>query len=157
MTVFLSMTNKSLQSYKKTRFGWLMPGVLLAMIPISWNYLLIPDAPLNEYMYLLFLNIVVLILAILFSTVTLRATSKRIEFYFGPYFLLQSIPLLEIATIEETSISWFRSFGVSRTKTGVVYALAGGKATKLVLKNGRIIIVGIPFSQNLARIIHQEN
>lgn len=153
MTVFLKMSEKLSKSFKKTRFGFLMPGILLALIPISWNYLLIPDAPLNEYLFLLFLNIVVFLLAILFSLVSLRATKNKVEFYFGPFFLLQSIRIEHIQSVESINLSWLRSFGVSRIKEGVVYALSGGKATKFNLTNGRVVIVGVDAAEAIGSIV----
>jgi hypothetical protein len=83
-----------------------------------------------------------LLIAWLFSSLTIEVTARDLVSYFGPGLTRHRIPLDSIATVERTTSSALEGWGIRFTGRGMLYNVAGHDAVEIRLRNGRRFRLG---------------
>jgi hypothetical protein len=90
---------------------------------------------------------IVLVVAALFSTLTVRVTDKRMMWYFGVTGIGRSVALTEIASIRAIKTSILEGWGIHLTWHGWVWNVSGFNAVQIILRSGTRFAVGTPNPQ----------
>lgn len=90
---------------------------------------------------------IMLVVAALFSTLTVRVTDKRVMWYFGVSGIGRSVALTEITSIRAIKTSIFEGWGIHLTWHGWVWNVAGFNAVQIILRSGTRFAVGTPDPQ----------
>ena len=94
-----------------------------------------------------------IILAWLFSSLTVEVHAQEVRWHFGPGFWRYRLALAEIAAAEPVRNSWLNGFGI-RIGPGVrLYNVSGLDAVELRLKSGEIRRLGTDDPQGLAAAV----
>jgi hypothetical protein len=97
--------------------------------------------------------IVVVVVGLLFSSLTTEVSPLRIRLWFGPGFPRRSIPLAEVASCELVRNPWYYGYGIRRLPSGWLYNVSGRDAVELTLKNGGRVRIGSDEAEALRRAI----
>jgi len=90
---------------------------------------------------------VLLVVAALFSTLTVRVTDKRMMWFFGVSGIGRSVALGEIASIRAIKTSILEGWGIHLTWHGWLWNVAGFNAVQIVMRSGTRFAVGTPEPQ----------
>jgi hypothetical protein len=90
---------------------------------------------------------IVLVVAALFSTLTVRVTDKRVMWYFGVSGIGRSVALTEITSIRAIKTSILEGWGIHLTWHGWVWNVSGFNAVQIILRSGTRFAVGTPDPQ----------
>lgn len=127
--------------YRHTQRGTLM----LVALPAGAVILVLAglDNPLPAARWLLWaLAAVFLVLAWLFSSLTVEVDDAALRWHFGPGLWNYQIPLVEIRSAEVVRNTWSNGFGI-RLKPGFrLYNVSGLDAVELRLKSGDVRRIG---------------
>jgi hypothetical protein len=90
---------------------------------------------------------IMLVVAALFSTLTVRVTDKRVMWYFGVSGIGRSVALTEITSIRAIKTSILEGWGIHLTWHGWVWNVSGFNAVQIILRSGTRFAVGTPDPQ----------
>lgn len=96
-----------------------------------------------------------LVAGLLFSGLTISVDHGHVLWSFGPGFFRRAIPVDAIDAIEPVRNPWLSGFGIRRVGDTRVYAVAGGAALELRLRDGRRIRLGTADPEGLAHAINK--
>jgi hypothetical protein len=96
---------------------------------------------------------IVLVVAALFSTLTVRVTDKRMMWYFGVTGIGRSVALTEIASIRAIKTSILEGWGIHLTWHGWVWNVSGFNAVQIILRSGTRFAVGTPNPQAVIDVL----
>ncbi len=96
-----------------------------------------------------------LVAGILVSGLTITVEHGHIVWSFGPGFFRRTVPLQEVESVETGRVPWRHVPGVRRTDGAVSYAIAGGGAVELRLRDGRRIRLGTDDPEGLVHAIQE--
>lgn len=82
------------------------------------------------------------LLAWLFSSLTVEVNDRELVSYFGPGFWRRQVPLGDIAAVERTTSSAWEGWGIRITPRGMLYNVAGRDAVQVRLATGRRFRLG---------------
>ncbi len=131
--------------YEHRQTGWLTVIVLFAIAALICVAASI-SAP-SERTLSYSLVPIVLVVAALFSTLTVRVTDKRMMWFFGVPSIGRSVPLSQIASIRAIKTTIWEGWGIHLTWRGWVWNVAGFNAVQIVLRSGTRFAVGTPEPQ----------
>jgi len=97
----------------------------------------------------------ILIVAILFSALTVTVTQDAIRLYFGPGLIRKKIPLKDIESCRIVKNSWLYAWGIRITPHGLLYNVSGLSAVEIVMKDGKKYRIGTDVPEELERAIKQ--
>jgi len=126
------------EPYRHTQIGWvilvasLLP--LLAFLPI----VLLP----GSRSVVLIAWAVMLVLASLFATLTVRVDDQRISLRFGIGLLCRRIELANLSAFAIVENPWYWGWGIRRYPGGKLYNVSGSDAVELVLHNNERVRIG---------------
>ena len=90
---------------------------------------------------------ILLVVAALFSTLTVRVTERHLMWFFGAPGIGRRIALGEITSIRAIETSIFEGWGIHLTWHGWVWNVSGFNAVQIVLRSGTRFAVGTPEPQ----------
>ena len=94
--------------------------------------------------------IVLIVVAVLFSSLTVAVTANELQWYFGPGLWTYRLPLDDIQTVAVVRNRWSNGFGI-RIGTGFrLYNVSGLDAVELHLKSGDVRRIGTDDPNGLA-------
>jgi hypothetical protein len=82
------------------------------------------------------------ICAVVFSSLTVEITEGELRFHFGPGFWRKRFPLTEVAAANPTRTSWWEGWGIRITPRGVLYNVSGTNAVEIELRSGKRFRIG---------------
>jgi hypothetical protein len=82
-----------------------------------------------------FILIPLVIVAVLFSTLTIEVRDGDVRSHFGPGFWRKRYPLSEIAAVARARSEWWEGWGIRVTSRGMLYNVSGTQAVELRLRS----------------------
>jgi hypothetical protein len=93
------------------------------------------------------------IIGLLFSTLTVEVSDGELSFHFGPGFWRKTTPLSEVAAATVTQSSWWEGWGIRFTLRGMLYNVSGTDAVEIALRSGRRFRIGTDEPKALVQAI----
>ena len=94
--------------------------------------------------------VVLIVVAIMFSSLTVEVSENELRWYFGPGFWIYRLPLGEIQTTTVVRNRWWYGWGIRRGPGFPLYNVSGLDAVELRLKSGDVRRIGTDDPQGLA-------
>lgn len=88
------------------------------------------------------LAVLLVLIAWLFSSLTIEVNDRELVSYFGPGLWRKRVALDDIAGVERTTSSTFEGWGIRVTPRGMLYNVAGHDAVEVRLVAGRRFRLG---------------
>jgi len=140
-------------TYKHTQTGWLtliVCGALLVLLVVVSAHVPEPRARLIP----LYVGApVVLIVMVLFGSLTVTVDDNVITVQFGTGVIRKKISLADVTSCEPMRNRWWWGWGIRLIPGGWLYNVSGLDAVELKMKNGRIFRIGTDEPQQLAEFI----
>jgi len=92
--------------------------------------------------WLYLLAVAFVLIAWLFSSLTIEVNDRELSSYFGPGFWRRRVPLGDIVSVERTTSSALEGWGIRITTRGMLYNVAGRDAVEVTLATGRRFRLG---------------
>jgi hypothetical protein len=105
--------------------------------------------------FLLTVSALLLIAAILFSSLTVIVDETHLSWKFGPGFIRKQIPLDEILEAEATTTTIQEGCGIHLTRRGWLYSVSGKQAVAIRLKTGKRFLLGTDEPEKLTLILQE--
>ena len=86
--------------------------------------------------------IVLLVIAWLFSSLTVTVDDQALRWHFGPGFWRKEIPRAEITDVSATRTRWFDGWGIRITRRGMLYNVSGLDAVAVTRSSGKTTLIG---------------
>ncbi|MGA3038467.1 MAG: hypothetical protein ABSE64_13395 [Vulcanimicrobiaceae bacterium] len=131
--------------YEHRQVGW-VTVILLFAIAAAISIAAGITAPSERLLSYSFVPIL-MVVAALFSTLTVRVTDKRMMWFFGVSGIGRSVAVSEIASIRPIKTSILEGWGVHLTWHGWLWNVSGFNAVQIVLRSGTRFAVGTPEPQ----------
>jgi len=131
--------------YEHRQVGWLTVGASFAIAILICIAAAISVPPERTISYSLVP--ILLVVAALFSTLTVRVTERQLMWFFGVPGIGRSLLLSEIASIRAIETSILEGWGIHLTWHGWVWNVAGFNAVQITLRSGTRFAVGTPEPQ----------
>lgn len=131
--------------YEHRQVGWLTVSALFAIAILICVAAAISDPSERTLSYSLVP--ILMVVAALFSTLTVRVTDQRIMWFFGVPGIGRSVPLKQIASIRPIKTTIWEGWGIHLTWHGWVWNVAGFNAVQIILRSGTRFAVGTPEPQ----------
>ncbi len=93
------------------------------------------------------------IIAVVFSSLTVEVTDGELSFHFGPGFWRKRVALSEVAAVTPTQSSWWEGWGIRFTLRGMLYNVSGTDAVEIELRSGRRFRIGTDEPEALVQAI----
>ena len=145
--------------YSHTQVGWwliatlgivcLAIAAIFGSVQLGQQSLPPTDARIIGWVVLVTLAIT----AALLTTLTVRVTSDRVEWRFGPGVVRFSLPLAEITSVAVTRTPFWAGIGIHWIFTGWVYNVSGRDAVELTKRDGSKAWIGTDEPARLAAAI----
>jgi hypothetical protein len=139
--------------YKHTHVGYVTGGALLAALPLIYYAFMAEDGGLGMFGYAMLGAVG--ILAVLFSSLTVKVDDEELVFYFGPGFWTRRFALDDITSVEVVRNSPLYGWGIRYTHHGWLYNVSGLQAVELKIKGEGKIRIGTDEPETLKRAIKQ--
>lgn len=97
--------------------------------------------------------LVVIVVSLLFGTMTVEVGDGDLRFRFGPGGWGKRVPLAEIADAQPDRSVWWEGIGIRITSRGMLYNVAVGRAVSITLRSGRTFRLGSDEPERLAAAI----
>jgi hypothetical protein len=94
--------------------------------------------------------IVILAVAIVFSSLTVEVGNREVSWYFGPGFWTYRLALDEIESVAAVRNRWWNGFGIRMAAGFRLYNVSGLDAVELRLKSNEVRRIGTDDPQGLA-------
>jgi hypothetical protein len=94
--------------------------------------------------------IVLIVVAVLFSSLTVAVTANELQWYFGPGLWTYRLPLDDIQTVAVVRNRWSNGFGIRIGAGFRLYNVSGLDAVELHLKSGDVRRIGTDDPNGLA-------
>ncbi|WP_137225867.1 hypothetical protein [Shewanella sp. MEBiC00475] len=138
--------------YKNTQLGIAMLSVMgIVTLVLIFASVTQPTESIG------FAYLIVVVVSILFSTLTIKVEDGNIKWFFGPKFWNKSIKISEIESVQEIRTKWYYGLGIRLISTGWLYNVSGLMAVELKLKDGTTVCLGTNDPENLINAIKQSS
>jgi hypothetical protein len=99
---------------------------------------------------------VLVVVLMLFSSLTVAVADEVIEVRFGPGIIHKSFRLAEVDACCATRTRWWHGWGIHRRIGGWIFNIAGFDAVELTMKDGRHYWIGTDEPQQLCAAIERK-
>jgi hypothetical protein len=137
--------------YRHTQTGYVAGGVMLAALPLIYYAFMVEDGELGVFGYAVLGAFG--ILAILFSSLTVKVDNEELVFYFGPGFWTRRFALDDIIGVEVVRNSALYGWGIRYTHHGWLYNVSGLWAVELTIRGEGQIRIGTDEPETLKRAV----
>ena len=93
------------------------------------------------------------VIAVLFSSLTVEVGDGELRFHFGPGFWRKRIALSDVKAATPTQNSWWEGWGIRVTPRGMLYNVSGTNAVEIDLRSGRRFRIGTDEPEALVQAI----
>ena len=134
--------------YRHTQIGYLT--LIMSLVAAVGIVAFLPDdvRPVG-----LGVAALLVIMAVLFSTLTVEVDDGELRFHFGPGFWRKRIALGEVKAVTPTQSSWWEGWGIRFTPRGMLYNVSGTNAMEIELRSGRRFRIGTDEPEALVQAI----
>jgi hypothetical protein len=94
-----------------------------------------------------------IIVAVLFSSLTVEVGEGELRFHFGPGFWRKRFALDEIKAATATQSSWWEGWGIRITPRGMLYNVSGTNAVEIEMRSGQRFRIGTDEPEALVQAI----
>lgn len=136
-------------TYRHRQFGSFMVAAM-AVAVVAIIALLGPGAA-HPAMLIVFAAL--LLVAVVFSSLTVQVSASSLVFWFGPGVLRKQVPLAEVAGVEVVRSPWYWGAGWRLTPRGMLYSVSGLDAVEITRKDGSRFRLGTNQPERLARAL----
>jgi hypothetical protein len=133
--------------YRHTQIGYLTLIVLL--VAALGIFALGSRSPLPVTL----VAVLLLISALLFSSLTVQISDSELRFHFGPGFWRKRFRLTEVTGADVTRTSWWEGWGIRITPRGMLYNVSGTEAVEITLRSGQRLRIGTDEPEALAQAV----
>jgi hypothetical protein len=138
--------------YEHTQIGWVVLGSLLLPVPLFF----VLGAAAGAKLPLLLVVALLLVMALLFASLTVRVDGEAISWRFGIGLVRRRIDLAEVRAFAEVENPWYWGWGIRYYRGGKLYNVSGLSAVELALRDGRRVRVGTDEPGELFRALEAE-
>jgi hypothetical protein len=124
--------------YRHTQIGWVILGVMAAILAFVWSRLPPEAAGAAGFPLLLVTGLTVLV----FGALTVEVDVEAIRLRFGIGLVRKRIPLAEVRSWREVRNPWYTGWGIRLGPGYVLWNVSGRDAVELALASGRRFRVG---------------
>lgn len=135
--------------YRHTQIGWVTIASLGIASAVLAGVLLAAELHGLLTAVLVFL----LLMLVLFATLTVTVDRHHLRFHFGPGLLGKRLALAEIRHYSAVRNPWSYGWGIHFTPAGILYNVSGLDAVQLQLKDGRRLRLGTDEPDALCRAL----
>jgi hypothetical protein len=139
--------------YEHTQVGYVTGGALLAALPLIYYAFRIEDGELGAFGFAMLGAFGVL--AVLFSSLTVKVTDGELVFYFGPGFWTRRFALGDIISVEVVRNSPLYGWGIRYTHHGWLYNVSGLWAVEVTIRGEGQIRIGTDEPEKLKQAIER--
>jgi hypothetical protein len=140
-----------MERYHHTQQGIILPSVLV----VGLGVLAVGLAGGSDIAPLLVVLAVLIVIAVLFASLTVTIGNDFLKLAFGPGLIQKRVLLAEIASCAVAQNSWWYGWGIRLTPHGWLYNVAGRSAVEITLKNGRRFRIGTDEPERLCQALQQ--
>jgi hypothetical protein len=97
--------------------------------------------------------VLLVVIAVLFSSLTVVVTDGELCFHFGPGFWRKRVALSEVKAATPTQSSWWEGWGIRFTPRGMLYNVSGTNAVEIELRSGRRFRIGTDDPEGLVQAL----
>lgn len=134
--------------YKHTQIGTAILAVMgTSALVLAYSAIVKPADNAN------FAFLVVGVIAILFSSLTIKIGEGQIRWFFGPGFWRKSLDYTQIDSAKIIKTKWYNGLGIRLLSTGWLYNVSGLDAVELKLKDGTTVSLGTNEPEKLLEAI----
>ncbi|MCA8941179.1 MAG: hypothetical protein KDB80_01350 [Planctomycetes bacterium] len=143
-----------MKSYRHTQVGTviLVTIAVVGITMVALSFLARPHEPAVTTIAIV-TAAALLLVAGMFSTLTVEVDERRVEIRFGPGWIRRRIPLGDIARVEAVRNSWWYGWGIRLTPSGWLWNVSGLDAVELELRTGRRFRIGTDEPERLADVL----
>jgi hypothetical protein len=124
--------------YRHTQVGWMILGVVAAILAFVWSRLPPEAAAAALFPLLLITALTVLV----FSALTVEVDREAVSLRFGIGLVRKRIPLADVSAWQAVRNPWYSGWGIRLGPRGVLWNVSGFDAVELTLPGGRHFRVG---------------
>jgi hypothetical protein len=136
------------QNYRQTQIGYLT--LIVILVAALGIFASLPD---DVRPVTLGVAGLLVIIALLFSSLTVEVGDGELRFHFGPGFWRKRIALSEVSAATPTQNSWWEGWGIRFTPRGMLYNVSGTNAVEIELRSGRRFRIGTDEPEALVQAI----
>jgi hypothetical protein len=140
-----------MKTYRHTQFG----SAIVVVCGAIGFVLLIAAFSSQPVRSLWIGGVVLLVSAVIFSTLTITIEEGMLRASFGPGLIQKKVKLAEIASVRPIPVRWWYGWGIRLTPHGWLYNVSGWKAVEITLRNGRRFCLGTDEPENLLKAIQE--
>jgi sulfite exporter TauE/SafE len=134
--------------YRHTQIGYLtLIVILVAAVGI------VASLPDDVRPVVLGVAGLMVIIAGLFSSLTVEVGDGELRFHFGPGFWRKRIALSEVKAATSTQSSWWEGWGIRFTPRGMLYNVSGTNAVEIEMRSGQRFRIGTDEPEALVEAI----
>ena len=128
--------------YQHTQKGTLVTVIVAMFIALSFVTAGITGwkGPVGYSLY--GINIFLIVILWLFSSLTVEVDGEELRHFFGPGFWKKSYLLIDIQSVKQVRNSWWYGWGIRLTPHGWLYNVSGLDAVEVRLPKGRTFRIG---------------
>jgi hypothetical protein len=134
--------------YRHTQIGYL---TLIVILVAAFG--IVATLPDDVRPVILGVAGLMVIIAILFSSLTVEVGDGELRFHFGPGFWRKRIALAEVAAATATQNSWWEGWGIRFTPRGMLYNVSGTNAVEIEMRSGQRFRIGTDEPEALVEAI----
>ncbi|MCO7187865.1 MULTISPECIES: hypothetical protein [unclassified Pseudoalteromonas] len=136
--------------YKHTQIGTAILAVMgTSALVLAYSAVVKPEDNAS------FAFVVVGIIAILFSSLTIKVGEGQVRWFFGPGFWRKSLDCAQIDSAKIIKTKWYNGLGIRLLSTGWLYNVSGLNAVELTLKDGTTVSLGTNEAEQLLAAIEK--
>jgi hypothetical protein len=138
-------------TYQHTQIGTaiLYPLITAAVLGIALAFL----SPIMRVA--LVVVIPLLLVAWVFSKLTVTIDERSLRAAFGPGFVYKQVPLDQIESCAPVRIKWWEGWGIHLSRFGWLYNVSGWDAVSIRLRGGKQLAIGTDQPRELADAIRR--
>ena len=141
------------ERYRHTQIGYTMLVSLACGVVIL--LVVCPRVePLRPAAHLLVAALLLIVL-VLFSTLTVVVRAREVDIRFGPGIIRKRYALSDFLSVSVVRSRWYWGLGIRLIPKGWLYCVSGLDAVELVRKNGRVVRIGTDEPEALATALRE--
>lgn len=138
----------------KTLYSRKQPGTtILWVVGLIVVGLLVALGPAAAHPVLLVVFGLLVLIAVVFSSLTVQVTASSLLFWFGPGVLRKQVSLAEVEQVKPVRNPWYWGIGWRFTPVGTLYSVSGLDAVEITMKDGSRFRLGTDQPERLARAL----
>ncbi|MBT5872819.1 MAG: hypothetical protein HOH43_05320 [Candidatus Latescibacteria bacterium] len=138
--------------YKHRQTGTL----IIYMMSILSLVLILSIGMIEPWYYTLSFIVVLVLVAIIFGSLTVEVRDEKLRFWFGPGIIRKSYDLQEITSATVVKNHWYYGWGIRLTPSGWLYNVSGWMAVELTLVSGKSLRIGTDEPHVLVAYVQSE-